>query len=148
MPNTPTILVDDDQTVRDALALADRYDVLVARDGLEAVCVYERNIKRVAAVVTDLDMPRLNGRLLLGWWHIRPRLPVVLMSGADAGGDLEDLLRQPVISFLPKPFEPAEIYAPLGGEIHQAGEQRRPARAIHKERGAGSPRRGGGLTAG
>jgi hypothetical protein len=59
-----TILVaDDEPIIRDILAieLKSSYDVLEACDGLDAICIYERNAERIAAIVTDLDMPRLSG---------------------------------------------------------------------------------------
>jgi CheY-like chemotaxis protein len=113
MPIKQTILVvDDDPSVRDALALEleASYDVLVARDGIDAVRIYEHNIERVAAIVTDLNMPRLNGQLVTEWvHHIRPQLPVVIMSGSIRNRELEDLLQSPAVSFLSKPFEPSEL---------------------------------------
>jgi DNA-binding NtrC family response regulator len=117
MPVKQTILiVDDESTIRDMLVmnLKASYDVLVARDGIDAVQVYERNAERVAAIVTDLDMPRLSGQLLTEWvHHIKPQLPVIIMSGTLKNTDLEELRRNPSVSFLPKPFKSAQLQALL-----------------------------------
>lgn len=117
MYSKPTILVvDDEPSIRDALAteLAANYEVLEACDGLDAVCIYEHNVGRIVAIITDLNMPRLNGQLVAEWvHHIRPHLPVIIMSTSIQQTDLEDLLQSPAVSFLSKPFELAEIQSLL-----------------------------------
>jgi CheY-like chemotaxis protein len=123
------LIVDDDEVIRDVLtmALEASYDVLEAKDGLDAVCLYERHAGHVAAIITDLDMPRLNGRLVTEWvHHISPQLPVIIMSGS-LRTQLEDLLQNPFVSFLPKPFEPPQLAALLSNALGKraARHQRR-----------------------
>ncbi len=117
MSSKPIILiVDDEPAIRDGLSLVleEGYEVLLARDGIDAAHLYLRNIEQVAALVTDFDMPRLNGRFLIEWvHHIRPHLPVIIMTTIQGRGELTDLLRQPTVSFLSKPFQPAQIHALL-----------------------------------
>lgn len=117
MPAKRTILlVDDDPLVLAMLAqyFASHYEVLLAGDGVEAVYLYENNLDRVAAVVTDLEMPRLNGQSLEEWvHHIRPHLPVIIMSGTFEKYALRSLTRRPMTSFLGKPFEVSQLEAML-----------------------------------
>ena len=119
-----TILVaDDEPSIRGWLIeqLEDSYDVLAAEDGVEAVYLYERNIEHVAAIVTDLEMPRLNGKLLIEWvHHIRPRLPIIMMSGSISNIELEEVLQSPAVSFLTKPFNLSQLEA----QLHRALEGR------------------------
>jgi DNA-binding NtrC family response regulator len=108
------LLVDDDPNVRRMLALRldQTYDVLAAADGVEAAHVFERHFERIAAIVTDLEMPRLDGQTLAAWvHHINPRLPIIIMSGGLSNGDSEEFKR-PII-FLGKPFEPSRLEALL-----------------------------------
>lgn len=113
MHNKQTILLaDDDASIRNMLAeeLASSYDVLVAKDGIDAICIYEQNVARVQAIVTDLKMPRLNGQLVAEWvHHINPRLPVIIMSGSIRNTDLEELLQNPLVMFLAKPFNARQL---------------------------------------
>jgi DNA-binding NtrC family response regulator len=113
MPDKQTILLaDDDASIRNMLAeeLESSYDVLVAKDGIDAICIYEHNIARVRAIVTDLQMPRLDGGLVAEWvHHINPRLPVIVMSGQIRNTDLEELLQNPTVTFLAKPFDPHQL---------------------------------------
>ena len=47
--------------------------MLIAADGVAAAYLYERNVEKVEAVVTDLEMPRLNGQSPAEWVHyIKP----------------------------------------------------------------------------
>src|ERR1700694_567730 len=91
MSSKKTILVvEDDAIILDMLAmqLEVNYDVLVARDGLDAAAVYESNLERVVAIVTDWDMPRLDGGSLAEWvHHISPQLPIIIMSGNIRSGE-------------------------------------------------------------
>jgi len=59
-------------------------------------------------------MPRLNGQSLAAWvHHIRPRLPIIIMSGSFEKLGMMNLPRQPVTSFLGKPFEVSQLVAML-----------------------------------
>jgi two-component system, cell cycle sensor histidine kinase and response regulator CckA len=58
------------------------YTLLTARDGQEALDLFDVHAARIDLVLTDLLMPRLGGRVLTE--HLRtarPDLPVVAMSG-------------------------------------------------------------------
>jgi CheY-like chemotaxis protein len=117
MPTRRTILlVDDDPLVRNMLAehFRSNYEVLLAGDGVEAVYLFENNADQVAAVVTDLEMPRLNGQILEERvHHINPQLPVIIMSGAFEKYARRNLARRPMTSFLGKPFEVSQLESML-----------------------------------
>ena len=106
------LVVEDDRIVLDMLALQLKvnYDVLLARDGLDAAFTYESNVERVVAIVTDWDMPRLNGGSLAEWvHHISPRLPIIIMSGNNRSGEDQDFTPGAMTNFLVKPFEPSQL---------------------------------------
>lgn len=109
------LVVDDDARSRSAVAriLADEgYDALVAADGEEAsglLCSWRPDL-----VLTDLDMPRLDGRgLLQRVRSLLPGTPVILMS---ARGDAEAIPpgdgRGPA-AFFPKPLEVDALLASI-----------------------------------
>jgi two-component system cell cycle sensor histidine kinase/response regulator CckA len=103
------LLVEDEAPVRRLLcdSLASKYEVLESRDGVEAVSVFEKNLFRILAVVTDLEMPRLKGDVLTEWIHsIRPDLPVIIISGKERADDsIRELLKSTAVRFLGKPFD-------------------------------------------
>src|SRR5437016_10574925 len=112
MKKETILLVDDDEAVLRMLArhLKENYRVLVATNGIDAVYAYERNIETVVAMVTDLEMPRLDGAGLAGWVrHISPTLPIIVMSGNISEERISTLLPHRGIAFLGKPFLPSQL---------------------------------------
>jgi PAS domain S-box-containing protein len=102
------LVVEDEDGVREVIArLVDSlgYDVIEARDGMEALEQMRRFGASIQAVLLDLTMPKLDGEETLRKLHeIRQDVPVVLMSGFsehEIGGRFADLR---LAGFLPKPF--------------------------------------------
>lgn len=109
------LVVDDEERVRELIHsyLCEDYDVLIAADGLEAMDCYELHAGRIAAVITDVQMPRVNGRELVEWLHRRrPQLPVIVVSGLTERGIEHPLLRREVV-WLEKPFGVKELLMTL-----------------------------------
>lgn len=118
------LIVDDDPLIRSMLAdsLEGQYEILLAGDGVDAVYLFESNAERVAAIVTDLEMPRLGGQSLAEWvHHISPQLPVIIMSGSFEQEIFKDLSRRPMTSFLGKPFETSQLEAILDQVLETPG---------------------------
>lgn len=110
------MIVDDDPFILSMLAewLNGSYEVLVAKDGVDAAYIYESNVERIAAIVTDLEMPRLNGQSLAEWvHHISPSLPIIIMSGRIEKYFAKNTNPRLVTTFLGKPFEAAQLEAML-----------------------------------
>ena len=84
------------------------YDVTMAADGFEAMtlCIS----KNFDAILTDAEMPKMNGRELLHWIAAnRPKTRYALMSGSGLGRD-----ERPVTDPCPllhKPFFPRNAIA-------------------------------------
>lgn len=109
----PTILVaEDDSSIRKLIynLLKDNYEVLLTADGLEAKECYERHAERIEAVLTDVQMPGLNGAQLAEWLRQRGRpVTIILMSGDTGEVEVEHLLRQERVTWLHKPFRIEEL---------------------------------------
>ncbi|MDD2733336.1 MAG: DUF3365 domain-containing protein [Desulfuromonadaceae bacterium] len=106
--NETILVVDDDQTVLTVtvkLLNMFGYTTLTATDGVEAVAVFEAHRDEIQAVVTDLMMPRMNGREAIELIRRqKPGLPVILASGyTDDIIDLAAIEALDVI-FLQKPL--------------------------------------------
>jgi signal transduction histidine kinase len=110
------LVVDDEPGIRSAVerGLTLRgYRVRVARDGLEALQILEREPDGVDALVSDINMPRLSGITLAT--RLRERgdtLPIILMTGY-AAPELEDGGLPDRVSLLSKPFDLDELAALL-----------------------------------
>ena len=102
------LLVEDDETVR---ALTRRvlrrqgYHVLEATNGAEALRIAEPADREIHLVLSDVVMPELGGRQLVERLRlIRPRLPVLLMSGYTDDAIVRHGITESGEPFLPKPF--------------------------------------------
>jgi two-component system cell cycle sensor histidine kinase/response regulator CckA len=107
-PHTATVLVVDDEEVMRLLLTrtmeSEHYRVYTAADGVEALALLAKGIE-VDLVITDVSMPRMDGReLALELAKRDPHIPVVLISGVYLGGKTP--LPGPV---LPKPFTPMAL---------------------------------------
>jgi PAS domain S-box-containing protein len=118
-----TVLVVEDEPDLKALVVRalerEGYTVLAASDG-EAALDIARSGRRIDAVITDIIMPRLNGRQLRDELDmLRPAVPVLFMSGhAPDTGILKELI-PPEAPFLQKPFTPEALSQALAALIRR-----------------------------
>ncbi|HXM48879.1 MAG TPA: response regulator [Pyrinomonadaceae bacterium] len=105
------LLAYHERKVRNVLRhkLKPNYDLLFAEDGVQAVRVYESHAERIATIVIELRLPKLNGRAVTQWvHHILPDLPVII-SGSVIDPDLKELLANPSVRFIQKPLRLSEL---------------------------------------
>jgi len=112
-PRSRIMLVEDEATV---LALASRlleragFQILPYASPLEALNALHNPDLTVDLLLTDVRMPSLGGdelaRLAL---HIRPALPILIVSAYPAEALLEDLLDSGRVAFLPKPYSSDDL---------------------------------------
>ncbi|MEO7038134.1 MAG: response regulator [Polyangiaceae bacterium] len=102
------MLVEDESQVRkliDEVLRSRGYQVLSAKDGLEAIALQENYANRIDLLITDVVMPGLGGRELAN--HVRaarPETKVLFISGYTDDAVLRNGVTAPGIGFLPKPF--------------------------------------------
>jgi CheY-like chemotaxis protein len=105
------LIVDDEPQIRTLLSMSLRmvgYDVAAAADGFEAMALC--NAENFDAILTDIDMPGMNGHQLVQWVAgNRPMTRYALMSGL--GPAYEGLPVNRPLLFLHKPFFPKEAVA-------------------------------------
>jgi len=100
------LVIDDDLSVREITKLTLEtfgYRVLLASDGAEAVAIYAARAKEIAAVLTDMMMPVMDGpatiQVLL---RINPKARIIGASGLDR--HVAQLTALGVKDFLAKPY--------------------------------------------
>lgn len=102
------LLVEDEDGVRDLTQrVLERqgYMVLVARDGVEALALYDDHKAAIDVLVTDVVMPRLGGSELVGKVRAqRSDLPVLFMSGYARNATIRGAPGDRRTRFLQKPF--------------------------------------------
>lgn len=106
-PHRRVLVVDDDVRARTAVAriLAEEgYDATVAADGEEAAALL--STWRPDLVLTDLHMPRLDGRgLLLRVRSLLPGTPVILVSARGGAEAVRLREGEGASAYFPKPVE-------------------------------------------
>lgn len=117
----PVILVADDEAlIRNLVTLLlqhEGYFVLSAADGHEGLELSRKYPGLIDLVITDVQMPRLNGTDLCA--HLieeRPGIRVLVMSGADMREIVSQNANMP---FLPKPFDGETLKAKVRAILAQ-----------------------------
>jgi PAS domain S-box-containing protein len=104
------LVVDDEEPVRSLAAqlLSEYgYKVETACDGADAIAVFAMRAAEVKLLLTDLEMPLLNGAgLATALRRINAELPIITMSGVDSPEHTECSS-----AFLAKPFQTATLLA-------------------------------------
>ncbi|MFZ5775906.1 MAG: response regulator [Thermodesulfobacteriota bacterium] len=119
------LLVEDDETVlnilRETLEEAG-YSVLTATNGQDGMAVYERELRRIDLLITDLIMPGMGGRALGQAIRERaPGLPILYMSGYSFEVSSQELIRdQPNTAMMQKPFPLPQFTRAVRGLIESA----------------------------
>jgi CheY-like chemotaxis protein len=105
----PVILfADDDKICLDvSVQMLQRlgYTVLEARDGKEAIEVYENNQDKVDLVILDMKMPHNGGHTFEQLKKINADLKIILTSGYTEDYGIRELVKQGCNDFLQKPFD-------------------------------------------
>jgi len=117
------ILVVDDEAairkvVRDALEKAG-HEVETAVDGEEAAALFEA--ARFDLVVTDLNMPKMDGLELVRWIRGKSRVPVLVLTVRQDEREKVHLLDAGADDYVTKPFGVAELVARSKALLRRTG---------------------------
>jgi len=109
-----TVLVVDDEVTILELAreiLSQKgYGVVLARDGEEAVRLFEQYGESIGLVVLDIVMPRMGGReTYTRLKEMDPGLKVIVSSGFSRHGQAHDLLEMGADAFVQKPYRAEDL---------------------------------------
>ncbi len=107
-PTETILLVEDEPAVRQLFAQAltrAGYSVFEARNGQEAIKLFDEHGEQIDLLVTDMQMPYMSGAELAHQLHGRRRsLKLLCMSGYP--GHLDSEL---AVDFLAKPFSREDL---------------------------------------
>ena len=91
------------------------YQVQTCEDSCEALSLLEQNPERIDLVITDLQMPGLDGiELAVELLKMNPTLPVVLTSAFIFRMPSEKLRSLGIRDFLPKPWDHRQLFSIIG----------------------------------
>ncbi len=111
---TETILIAEDhdqvRAFSESVLRGLGYEVLTARDGEEALRVAAEHTGPLHLLLTDVAMPRMNGRdLARNMTALKPELKVLYISGYTANVIAQQDVMEEGLEFLPKPFTPDQL---------------------------------------
>lgn len=115
---TETVLLvdDEDHVIELGTRILSKagYTVLTARNGAEALEIYQKESSNISLVVLDLIMPEMGGKQCfreLG--RINPHVKVVISSGYSSGGTLEYAFQLGARGFISKPYDVTQLLRTL-----------------------------------
>jgi CheY-like chemotaxis protein len=116
MAGATVLIVEDAATWADTLEMAflaiPDIEVTVVPTAHAALRLLDRADCAVSAVVTDLNMPRMDGFEFIERIRAEPRhqrLPIIVVSGDTDPGTPDRLAALGANAFFPKPYSPAQV---------------------------------------
>ena len=101
------LVVDDEAAVRQITEQTLQlfgYRVVLAADGIGAVATYTRDRGEIAAVITDLNMPVMDGFATIQILRrLNPQLPIIATTGLAVENQLSRMAELGITHFLRKP---------------------------------------------
>jgi CheY-like chemotaxis protein len=107
-PRELLLLVEDEAEIAElasAMLTDEGYKVILARDGFEALRIYQQISRQIGLVILDFFLPVMDGDAVFDELRaLNPDVAVVLSSGFAEQGKLGNMLAQGLRGFIPKPY--------------------------------------------
>lgn len=111
------LIVDDDPvlvTMLKATLTADRYEIVAAKDGVEAQEILKEGATAISAIILDWAMPRMSGIEFLNWIKNTPEfeeIPVIMHTGLSEPELVKEAIDAGAYYYLPKPASAQVIHS-------------------------------------
>jgi PAS domain S-box-containing protein len=110
-----TLLVAEDEAhvlgLLTELLESQGYEVLAARDGEEALRVFQEHRERIDLIVLDVVMPKLGGRdVVTRIRETKPDARILLSTGYTANAIDEEFVKTHGLTMVEKPYSPCELF--------------------------------------
>jgi PAS domain S-box-containing protein len=123
--NETILLVEDQEAVRTVVETILRrrgYQVLSAHSGGDALLLSEQYPDTIHLLLTDVIMPRMNGRELATRLHAqRPGMRIVYMSGYTDNAIVHDGILERDVDFIQKPIRPQKLLQRIRQVLDRTG---------------------------
>jgi CheY-like chemotaxis protein len=125
--NGETVLVVDDEpsvlTLTSQTLEAFGYRTLTARDGTEAVAIYQQHQGEISVVLTDMAMPTMDGPATIrALRKINPIVKIIVASGSASGKSVATGPDAGTKYFLAKPYTAGTLLKTLRTILDEAVE--------------------------
>ncbi len=111
------LLVDDEAEIREVTITvleAYNYQVITAKNGIEAIAIYSQYQDQIRVVLMDIMMPGMNGNsAIYKLKEINPHVPIIACSGCNIENMIESRNEVNVAAILSKPYTNEELLEKL-----------------------------------
>ena len=123
------LIVDDEPEIAEfasTILAEEGYKVIIARDGFEALKIFQQLHREIGLIILDFFLPVMDGDAVFEELKaINPGVDVVLSSGFAEQNKIGAMLAQGLRGFIPKPYTREKL---LGQVRSTLDAPRRPAR--------------------
>jgi CheY-like chemotaxis protein len=123
------LIIDDEPEIAEfasTILAEEGYKVIVARDGFEALRIFQQIHNEIGLIILDFFLPVMDGDAVFEELKaINPAVNVVLSSGFAEQNKIGAMLAQGLRGFIPKPYTPEKLLEQVQSTIDAS---RRPIR--------------------
>ena len=123
------LFVEDEREVAElaaAMLTDEGYQVILARDGFEALKIYQQISKKVGLVILDFFLPVMDGDAVFDeLCALNPNVAVVLSSGFGEQSKLGNMLARGLRGFIPKPYTREKLLSQVRSILDSARDSSR-----------------------
>jgi CheY-like chemotaxis protein len=126
--NRELILLVDDETeiseIASEMLAEEGYKIVLAKDGFEALRIYQQISDHVGLVILDFFLPVMDGDAVFDELRaLNPGVNVVLSSGFAEQSKLGAMLAQGLRGFIPKPYTREKLLEQVRSTLDAARQQ-------------------------
>ncbi len=116
------LIVDDSSMLLNYLETSfaqyeEEFETVFAKDGMEAIEIIKSS--EISLLVTDLQMPRVDGLGLLAYTHkYHPKIPCIVMSAHGTPALIENL-QSDILQFIEKPFKSEDLASAIVSALQE-----------------------------
>lgn len=114
-PKIPQILlIEDDPGIASPLFLylsQSGFEINIARDGEEAMLLFEKSMDTIDLIILDLNLPKKDGFSVCSSIRESSNIPIIILSARDSEDDKVRALELGADDYIAKPFSPRELVA-------------------------------------
>ena len=114
------LVCDDEKDIVSAISIyltSDGYEVIPARNGLEALDIVKHN--DVHLVLMDIMMPQLDGIAATAKLREKSNVPIILLTAKSESSDKVLGLNIGADDYITKPFDPVEVLARVRSQLRR-----------------------------
>jgi CheY-like chemotaxis protein len=123
------LLVDDEVEIAElasAMLTEEGYKLIIARDGFEALRIYQQISQQIGLVILDFFLPVMDGDAVFDELRaLNPDVAVVLSSGFAEQSKLGNMLAQGLRGFIPKPYTREKLLEQVRSTLDSARDSNR-----------------------